>query len=110
MPVRNFLVLSSVHLIIKGLADNSLLEIPGVEGSIVTMRRTRAAMRRGVRKMKMTERRGMKRGRRKKPRLSIIMKRDQSSNRQPSRHVENQWSTCNYFHITPSYFLNSGHN
>ena len=47
-------------------------------------------MRRGVRKMRMTERRGMKRGRRKKPRLSNILMREQLSNRQPSRFVENQ--------------------
>ena len=46
-------------------------------------------MRRGVRKMKKIERREMKR-RRKKPRLSNILMREQLSNRQPSRFVENQ--------------------
>ena len=65
-------------------------------------------MRRGVRKMKMTERRGMKR-RRRELRLSNILMREQLSNRQPSRFVENQWSTFNYFLITPSHFLNSAH-
>ena len=73
------------------------------------MRRTRAVMRRGVRKMKKTERRGMKR-RRRELRLSNILMREQLSNRQPSRFVENQWSTCNYFLTTPSYFSNSAHN
>ena len=66
-------------------------------------------MRRGVRKMKKIERREMKR-RRKKPRLSNILMREQLSNRQPSRFVENQWSTFNYFLITPSHFSNSAHN
>ena len=46
-------------------------------------------MRRGVRKMRMTERRGMKR-RRWELRLINILMREQLSNRQPSRFVENQ--------------------
>ena len=68
-------------------------EISGVKGSIVMMRRTRAAMRRGVREMRMTERRGMKRGRRRELRLSNILMREQLSNTEISRYVDEQMST-----------------
>ena len=67
-------------------------EISGVKGSIVMMRRTRAAMRRGVRKTKKTERRGMKR-RRGELRLSNILMREQLSNTEISRYVDEQMST-----------------
>ena len=49
-------------------------------------------MRRGVRKMKMTERRGMKR-RRGELRLSNILMREQLSNTEISRYVDEQMST-----------------
>ena len=51
------------------------------------MRRTRAATRRGVRKMRMTERRGTKR-RRRELRLSNILMREQLSNTETSRFVD----------------------
>ena len=51
------------------------------------MRRTRAATRRGVRKMRMTERRGTKR-RRRELRLSNILMREQLSNTETSRYVD----------------------
>ena len=44
-------------------------------------------MRRGVRKMRTTERRGMKRGRRRELRLSNILMREQLSNTEPSRYI-----------------------
>ena len=45
-------------------------------------------MRKGVRKMKMTERRVMKRGRRRELRLSNILIREQLSNTETSRYVD----------------------